>query len=128
MAETNTAVTPEVSDNPDIAAQTENNILSTPDIGGDIPTTQPQVSGLVLPEGEAVVSENVFETERRNGYEPAGRVVFCGYGREVYDTIVRDEFVEDAAQGVKRLISENGYSFNGNIDPHKSLLDNADIP
>ena len=37
----------------------------------------------------------LFEIERRNGYEPTGRVIFRGYGVEYYDTEYREWFIKD---------------------------------
>ena len=62
MAETNTAVTPEVSDTPDIAAQTENIISPAPDIGGgEAPPAQPQADRPELPDGEVAAPSNVID-------------------------------------------------------------------
>ena len=36
----------------------------------------------------------LFEMERWNGYEPTGRVIFRGYGREFYDFEERDWCIE----------------------------------
>jgi len=61
MAEINTAVIPEVSENPDVTVQVENNISSVQDIGSDIPLTQPQVDEQKFTVDEVIVPSNVID-------------------------------------------------------------------
>ena len=37
----------------------------------------------------------LFETERWNGYLPTGRVIFRGYGEELWDACERDYYIKD---------------------------------
>ena len=70
-----------------------------------------------------------FEVERSNGWEPTGRAVFRGYGKEEYDFEERETYIitEGVAKEINGWMRDNRLMLKPDLDPHNHVTENVKL-